>query len=1163
MTLGVSFNILTAQTTVSGIVKEEDGNGLPAANLVVKGTTNGTMTDSDGGFFLTLGAADLEKSGGEISVSYMGYASQSFTYNPDISTYEIVLKKDVLGMSEVVVTGMVGERKKTMTPFSISTVSKAQLDQVSSMSAESAIRGKIAGAKVVKGSGKPGNSASVQLRGATSINASGRSQSPLYIIDGVILSQKAAMADIDASDISSIEVVKGAAGASLYGSRAAQGVVKIETNRGKDIGFNQTKIKFKSETGYNSLPKKMKFVKNHHWKVNGDGDYIDADGNVVDPRSFSGRIPDEYAPGTGISFQDNEYKYVETGRPGYANSSYDLGEIFTDMLNGVYDVGEEFTDSGNGIWDINEVWTDANGNGVWDEGEPLDDIGNGVWDEGEDFVDAGNGVWDEDEAFIDGNDPTLLPDGGFDHFDRFFNPGQYSITSVSIGHNTPSTNFYTSIKNTKESGVIAYLNGNERNSLRVNLDHALGNQMELSTSTYFSQSISDEPQRETIGWTNPFADIQNIRPSVDLLAIDNTNYEQTAIGGQWNDIYDEIFILPDPIYRNNENPLYSLMHMENTRERNRFLTNLKLNYVPYSWLGIETNLSYDRSGQELTRFYPKDFKNEWGDGTSHGWMLKENEKTDALNGDITISLNKKYTDLNLRSKLRYLFEKDKYESVGAEGDWFAVAGIPSLGATTRGKDVGSLIQEINSEGYFFISGFDYKNKYILDVLLRRDGSSLFGADERWQSYYRTSFAYRLSEENYWDGLKDYLNEFKIRFSQGTAGNRPKFSAQYETYSIDGGIVSKQNSGNSELKPEFSTETEFGFDGIILDRFSFQFTKAHAIIEDQILLVPLQTIAGYQNQWKNAGTLECNTTEFSLQALLMQNKNITWTSNFNFDKSTQKIKEFNLEPYSWSPRGGPFDLHIFYNQEGEDLGSLHGNYVLQSASDLPDYVNGGNFQVNDDGYAVWVGGADYTDGIANTLWGTSTTYYNADSSESSAYNWGMPIIAGEKQIIGTTVPDFNYAFSTNFQYKRFSFYALFEGQVGGNIYNFRRHRSINNYMAPEIDQADKKEGYKKPTVYYDDLYNNGVPISHFVEDGTYLKLQELAVRFRPPMNLLGMDDNIIITFSGRNLWTRTDYSGYDPEVGIAGGTGGSATLARIDTATYPNFRTYSFSLELAL
>ena len=86
---------------------------------MVKSTTNGTMADSEGQFYLTLSENDIEKSGGEISVSYMGYASQSFTYSSDISTYEIVLKKDVLGLTAVVVTGMVGERKKTMTPFSI------------------------------------------------------------------------------------------------------------------------------------------------------------------------------------------------------------------------------------------------------------------------------------------------------------------------------------------------------------------------------------------------------------------------------------------------------------------------------------------------------------------------------------------------------------------------------------------------------------------------------------------------------------------------------------------------------------------------------------------------------------------------------------------------------------------------------------------------------------------------------------------------------------------------------------------------------------------------------------------------------------------------------------------------------------------------------------
>ena len=113
------------------------------------------------------------------------------------------------------------------------------------------------------------------------------------------------------------------------------------------------------------------------------------------------------------------------------------------------------------------------------------------------------------------------------------------------------------------------------------------------------------------------------------------------------------------------------------------------------------------------------------------------------------------------------------------------------------------------------------------MLLRRDGSSLFGIDERWQNYYRSSFAYRLSEELYWDSLKDFFNEFKIRASRGTAGNRPSFEAQYETYNVEGGFVSKQNLGNSNLRPEISTENEFGLDGTFLEKFAFELTYANA------------------------------------------------------------------------------------------------------------------------------------------------------------------------------------------------------------------------------------------------------------------------------------------------------------------------------------------------
>ena len=278
----ITSGYIFSQTQISGTVKGDDGSPLPVANLLVKRTTSGTMTDMDGKFSLTLTEADMLASGGELLVSYIGYKSETVTISDEQPTYDIVLEKDVLGLSEVVVTGMVGAREKTKTPYAISSLNKEQLQKAPPLSAESAIRGKVVGAKVVQGSGLPGSPASVQLRGATSIDASGRSQNPLFIIDGVILSSDANMADIDATDIESIEVVKGAAGASLYGARAAQGVVQIKTSRGKNLGFNQTRIKYKAEYGTNELPKKIETVK-YHYNLLSSTSYSDSSGYAVVP----------------------------------------------------------------------------------------------------------------------------------------------------------------------------------------------------------------------------------------------------------------------------------------------------------------------------------------------------------------------------------------------------------------------------------------------------------------------------------------------------------------------------------------------------------------------------------------------------------------------------------------------------------------------------------------------------------------------------------------------------------------------------------------------------------------------------------------------------------------------------------------------------------------
>ena len=1099
--LFIAISTLTfAQTTnISGSVKGDDGNALPAANLVVKGTTSGTMTDMDGKFFLNLTEADMSASEGKLMISYIGYKSKTVTITDDQSNYDIVLEKDILGLSEVVVTGMVGAREKTKTPYAISSLNKEQLQKAPALSAESAIRGKVAGAKVVQGSGLPGSAASVQLRGATSIDASGRSQNPLFIIDGVILSSDANMGDIDASDIESIEIVKGAAGASLYGARAAQGVVQIKTSRGKDLGFNQTRINYRAEYGTNELPKKIETVK-YHYNLQSltsysdssghavvPGDYISASGQWIDPRDrFGGRVPDYFGdPVNGIYFQDNEYRYVETGVPANAGGSAE---------------------------------------------------------------------------------PTLLKEGGFDNLDLFFNPGIFKTNTLSISHNAPSTNFYTSFKNTNVPGVMYNKDGYERNSLRINLDHNLADRLKFSASTYFSQSNSDEP-RESVG--SPFFRLTFMNPSLDLLMIDDQNYEKEAIGGPWNDTYDQIFITPDPFNPSNKNPMYDELYHDIFEEKNRYLTNLSLTYTPLSWMSVQSNFSLDQSKADYMTRIQHGTKSHIGEALHNGWVYHTKASTEAINYDVTGSFNQSFNDLALRGKLRYLYESDKYDDLYAEGREFASKGIYSLGAATEGMQVDSYEDQILSEGYFAIGGIDYKDRYILDMLFRKDGSSLFGENERWQNYYRVSSAWRLSEEAFWSPLKGTVNEAKFRFSKGTAGNRPSFAAQYETYNVSGGIISKQNLGNKDLLPEFSTETELGFDFSIMNKYSVQITQATSIIENQILLVPLQGFYGYESQWKNAGTLTSKTLELSLQAVLMSNRDMQWTANVLYDKSTSEITEFDLPPYLWSPEESWWAFPVFMNQTGELLGNLYGHKFIRDLDDLPSHVEKSEFDINDDGYVVWVGsGNNYEMGISDNLWGGSTTLYSSDSSSSSSYNWGRPIIYSEEDgndivNIGTTNPDFNYAFGTDFRFKGLSVYLLFEGQKGGNIYNFTRQWAFRDHASPEDNQGDKKDSEKKPTVYYDDLYDVAGPNSHFVEDASYLKLQELAVRYDLNLSRLGFNNRVTLGVIGRNLITWSDYLGYDPDVGASNNDGGSAVIARFDGYQYPNFRTLTFTLEVEI
>jgi TonB-linked SusC/RagA family outer membrane protein len=1061
--------LLFAQTQISGSVTDaETGEKLVGANVLVEGTDVGSSTDVDGNYNLTVPAG---LSSAKVTARYIGYKQASVTVT-EAGTQDFALREDVLRMDAVMVTGVAGELTKTKTPFAIDKIDADVLEMAPATTVESLIRGKSAGVKVVKSTGEPGYSASVQLRGATSINSSGRSQAPLYIVDGIIIDPSVSgspMGDISPDDVQNIEIIKGAAGATEYGARAANGVIAITTKRGSEIGLGQTRFNYKMEQGYNELVGSIETNGSHWYKVDAaTGYFVDAtDGKAYDPRDDT-KSPDVNAlndafKAAGIYFADQAYKYSATGVAG------------------------------------------------------------------------------------DGS-PKLLPNNGsggrpgFNHMDAMFSDGNYTKHNFSMSRNAENFNVFVSLGNHSEDGVFGkFIDGFNRNTFRLNTDVNLPYGLKVGFSSLLSKSFKEETN------TGSFFDVTFFPWDVDITAKDSEG---------------EYFIQPDPRNQEEANPVYQIANNErlNTRQRSLLGTNFSWAIMPQ--LRAVGSLSVDRSSRLWKNYYPKGWKTvtpspNYNDGN----LTKSNSDEQSINGDIGVTYATQLTGMSLIARGRYNYESYDYNYRTGNAFNLAVGDVPQL-ETGADKTVGSSNQTVNSDGFSGGAQLDILDRYIIDVTLRQDRSSLFGPGNRENSYYKFSGAYRLSEEAFWAPLAAIFPEFKLRFSNGTAGVRPAFGYQYETWSVAGGNISKGALGNKDLKPQTTTETEVGLDFTIMDLVSVELTQSTTINEDQLLPVPLAGFYGYSAQWRNAGTLEADALELSINASVLNTRDMSLSLGFNWDKYDHNITKFSMPSYLYSA-GGP---KIFYMKEGTQYASFWGTKWATGSAELPkdDQAKSAEFAVNSDGYLVWVGsGNGVGDGISKSLWGTTST------GMTQTYNWGRPIQyvddTGNKiHQIGTSVADFGYAFNGNFRFQGLTVFALFDGQSGGNIYNHTRQWGAREGATGDADQYGKSEGDKKPTIYYRDVYHVNAPNDFYVEDGSYLKLRELAVKF----NLASLVDmrgfgvsGLNVGIVGRNLMTWTNYRGYDPEVGRGGGQLGSAVNARVDSYTYPNYRTFSFTVDV--
>ena len=1052
--------------TVTGKVTDEQGNPLPGANVIIPDLDLGAATDAQGNFRFTVPAKYAKGQTVEIMARFIGYHSltKKIKLSPGTVTVDFPLALDVLNMDAVVVTGVSEGTPKKLLPFSVARVSEEEIQKVPEQSPLNAIQGKVAGVQIVQGTGTPGdpNATDVKIRGAVNI---GTNNAPMIIVDGVILDGSSQI-DIDALDIESIEVVKGAAAAALYGSRAANGVINIRTKRGNQLSLGSTKILARSESGFDQFNHSADDYRSahHEFKLTPDGKYfVDKDGNPLkdmDPWEAYRRAVLENSNVQRV-FQDNPY--------------------------------------------------------------PI---------------------------------PT------YDQVKQFFKPGQFVRNYFEISRRMPSGNLLLSYGMLHEPGVIDGVKGYRRNNVRLNLDQILRENLKMGLSVYYMRSWRDNPR----GSLNPFYSLMFMSPMANLKAKnpDGTPYR----------------IDPDPKSLE-ENPLYASHNQDLDFNRRSITSDFNIRWSPTTWFSLMGHIGYDRSSRFNSYYYFKGFKSIDMQNYPTGHYAREHSFTEAMNGDLTGRIFKDFGNLSTKNTFRYHYEGSDYEYTYASGDNLAVNGVKRLNIADPNQDyISSYTTRVRSVGYYWESAFNYSEKYLTNILLRYDGSSLFGPEERYHLYYRAGAGWRLSQEPWW--FTDKITEFKLRAAYGTAGSRPGFEDQYETFNVTGGSITKNRLGNKKLKPAFSKELELGLEMAILDRISLETSYSHRVTDDQILTVPLPSFYGYTSQVQNAGTLVATSLEASLNARLIERKDLNWNFALNISKVKEKITK--LGPPPW--RTGPYNA--FYIREGEENGAMYGYRWLENTKDLQDRGNAFGitydpkaFQKNDDGYLVPVGvgntwqsgpGPDGKVGTDDDLWGTKVVVGTDADGNPVQMDFGMPVKYYYKEgdqvksfvKIGHVLPNFISNFSSTLRWKGLTVYALFSAVVGGNIYNGTRQWSYRELRHKNVDQYGKPEGKKKPIAYYSKLYDTNKTNKEFVEDGTYLKLREFSVYYRFNRNqLLGFAGGFLgnvfhgltLGFIGRNVFTLTNYSGFDPEVGNA--------EYRVDNFVYPHFRQFTFYIQFEL
>lgn len=1046
---------------VSGTVKDETGNPMPGVNVLIKGTTIGTASDGDGKYTLSV------PSNATLVFTFVGYTSNEVPVGSQ-TVVDVQMAPDALTLSEIVVTGYGSERKADIIG-SVAVVNSKELMVTPSADLTQQLQGRAPGV-LVSGSGAPGEAAKIRIRGFGSIN--GQSD-PLYVIDGVPTNDASR---VNPNDVESIQVLKDATSASIYGARAANGVVIVTTKQGK---AGTASVSYDGYMGSSFIPKSiMPDLLNTSEYV----DYLEQSHNPV-----ANWVHPLFGNAGSLSAPDMYVISTQAGnifKGGYSSSAPQVNPA-------LYSV------PGNDYSQIYQIARVSNGTN-----------------------------W----------------------FDEVTRAAKIQSHQISASGGTDKATYSLGINYLDQQGVYEH-SGFKRYAIRLNTSFKPNKYFRIGENM---QVIREETQNTTGGGARGEASAwaQSFR-MVPYIPVHD-------IGGGWggNGIGDS---------GNGTNPVAQLYRDRDDQRANWKVTgNLYGEVTPIENLVLRT--SY---GIEYGNYYTKDI-------VKRTYERAENTLQTGLNsffGDSfmwtwsnTAAYSKTFGDHNVRALVGTEAIKSTQKFINAASfanfDFEDPNFISFQTALSPGTVTGNTDPNRTLFSYFGRLDYGFKDKYLFNVTVRNDKSSVFGADNRSATFPAFGFGYRISEEGFMQGI-DLIEDLKIRGGWGQMGNQGVVRPldQYATFRSNPGYTNYDinrsqgalatgytpfNASTQSAKWESKESINIGFDATLKYGITATFDWFKNTTSG-LLNTPQRDPRGgiLQQPFVNIGDMENKGIELMIGKRGNIIPGLSYDASITFTAYKNNVIKIDDNPLTFIAGNASRLSGVWRNRAGQPISSYYGYQVdgfFNNAADLTDLVM-------DD--AV-IGSWKYKD-------------LNGDGE----------ITPDDQTFIGTPHPDFVMGINLGLKYKNFDMTSFFFWNKGGELYNYTKYwtemrvfvggvskRVLNDGWTPENNNAilprlGTVDG-PTPTNGYTDFIRS-TSSDFYLEDASFFRLRTLQVGYTVPSDIASKlkMTRARVYVQGQNLFTITKYSGPDPDINLQGGD----LFMGLDNAAFPNPRQVLVGLSL--